>query len=318
MGIAVDDNGNIFVSDTGNNLIRQVTSNGTIYTIAGNATAGFAGDGGPALSAQIASPGGIFLDGAGALYFADTGNNRVRRLSPQAIPQATAPVTALPPVTAVNAASLLGGAIAPGEIVTIYGSGIGPVQGVPGVFNASGLLSNLLGGSEVHFDGVPAPIFYAQAGQVNAQAPYTIAGQSTTHVEVLYQGQTVGKADVTVAAAAPALFPTVLNPDGSLNGASNPAPQGSILTFFATGEGLTNGANVTGQPASAPYPQPVLPASITIDGAAAQLLYAGEAPGVVGMLQVNALIPTGTASGGVNVVLTVGTTAAPPMSVWVQ
>ena len=186
----MDDNGNLFVSDTGNNLIRQVTPNGIIYTIAGNATAGFSGDGGLALAAEIDAPAGIVMDGSGALYFADSGSNRVRRLSPQAIPPPTiATVTTPPPVSAVNAASLIGGAVAPGEIVTIYGSGIGPVQGVAGALNASGLLSNLVGGAEVHFDGVAAPIFYTQAGQVNAQAPYTIAGQSITHVEVFYQGR---------------------------------------------------------------------------------------------------------------------------------
>ena len=247
----MDDNGDIFVSDTGNNLIRQVMPDGTIHTIAGQAQAGFSGDGGLALSAQLDAPAGIVIDGAGALYFADTGNSRVRRISPQAAAQPiTSPVTPLPQLSAVNAASLLGGAVAPGEIVTIYGSGIGPPQGIAGTLNASGLLSNLLGGSEVRFDGVAAPIFYAQAGQVNAQAPYTIAGQTTTHLEVLYQGFSVGQADLPVSAAAPAVFPTVLNPDGSLNGAANPTSQGAILTFFATGEGITTGANVTGQPAS--------------------------------------------------------------------
>ncbi len=318
-GVAVDGNGSLFVSDTGNNLIREVTSSGIIYTIAGNATAGLSGDGGAALAAQIDAPAGIVMDGSGALYFADSGNNRVRRLSPQAIPPPTiATVTVPAPVSAVSAASLLGGAIAPGEIVTIYGSGIGPVQGVVGGLNASGLLSNLVGGAEVHFDGVAAPIFYAQAGQVNAQAPYTIAGQSTTHMEVFYQGQIAGEADVPVAAAAPAVFPTVLNQDGSLNSASNPAIQGSTLTFFGTGEGLTNGANIAGQAAAPPYPQPLLPVSITIGGTTATLLYAGEAPGLVGMSQVNAMVPAGTTSGSVNAVLTVGAIPAPAVSLWIQ
>jgi uncharacterized protein (TIGR03437 family) len=313
----VDGDGDVFISDTGNNLIRQVTPNGTIYTIAGNATAGFSGDGGLAVAAQISAPAGIVIDGSGALYFADSGNNRVRRLTPQAVLPPAA-VTTLQQVSVVSAASLLGGAIAPGEIVTIYGSGIGPLQGVPGTMNASGLLSNLAGGSEIHFDGVAAPIFYAQAGQVNAQAPYTIAGQSSTHVEVFCQGQPVGEADVPVAPAAPAVFPTVLNPDGSLNSASNAAMQGSILTFFATGEGLTDGANVTGQPTSAPYPQPMMPVTIIIGGVPATVLYAGDAPGLVGMLQVNTIVPAGTASGGVNAVLTVGATSAPAVSVWIQ
>jgi uncharacterized protein (TIGR03437 family) len=213
---------------------------------------------------------------------------------------------------------LLSGAIAPGEIVTIYGSAIGPVQGIAGALNSSGLLSNLLGGSEVYFDGIAAPIYYAQAGQVNAQAPYAIAGQSTTHVEVRYQGQTAGKADIPVVPSAPAMFPAVLNPDGNLNSATNPAAPGAILTFYATGEGLTTGANITGQPAAPPYPQPAVPVNLSIGGITATLLYAGEAPGLIGMLQIDAVIPDGTPSGGSNTLLTIGTAASPPLSVWVQ
>ena len=318
LGVTVDDNGDIFIADTGNNLIRRVTADGTIHTIAGNASAGFAGDGGAALQAELNAPAGIAMDGSGNLYFADSGNNRVRFLTPKPVTQTAVTPPAIPQVTAVSAASLLTGAIAPGEIVTVYGSGIGPAQGVSGAFNASGLLGNLLAGVEIDFDSVAAPLFYAQAGQVNAQAPYTIAGQSTTHVEVKYQQQTVGEADLTVAASAPAIFPTVLNADGTLNGVSNAAAQGSIFTFYATGEGLTNGPNVTGQAAAAPYAQPVLPVSLTINGAAATLLYAGEAPGLIGMLQIDAVIPAGTPTGASNAVVTVGAVASPPVAVWVQ
>lgn len=319
MGVAVDDNGDIFVSDTGNNLIRQVMPDGTIYTIAGKGAAGFSGDGGVALAADLNSPAGILMDGSGALYFADSGNNRVRRLVPQAAPPANPPpANTLATFTAVNAASLTPGPVSPGEIVTIYGSGLGPVGGVTGTFNANGLLANLLGGAEVLFDGVPAPLFYAQAGQLNVQAPYTIAGQTTTHAVVQYQGQPVAAADLAVTATAPAIFPTVLNADGTLNSAANPVSQGSVVTFFATGEGMTTGANVAGQAASAPYAQPVSPVTLAVSGTAAQLLYAGQAPGLIGMMQVNAQLPTGLTSGSVSAVLTVGAESGPAASVWIR
>ncbi|HEX3943420.1 MAG TPA: hypothetical protein VHW69_04965, partial [Rhizomicrobium sp.] len=317
-GVAVDDGGDIFISDTGNNLIRQVTPDGAIHTIAGNATAAFSGDGGPAVSASINAPAGIVMDGSGALYFADSGNNRVRILTRQATPPPTTTPVTIPQVTAVNGASLLPGSVAPGEIITIYGSSIGPAQGVAGTLNASGLLSNLIAGTEVRFDGVAAPLYYAQAGQVNVQAPYTISGQSTTHVEVIYQGQTAGQADLNVMPTAPAMFPTVLNQDNSLNGMNAPALQGTILTFFATGEGMTTGSNIAGQPAGAPYPQPSANVSLTVGGSAATLTYAGEAPGLVGLLQIDAVLPAGLPSGASNAILTVGGVSAPATAIWVQ
>jgi sugar lactone lactonase YvrE len=76
----VDSSGNVFVADSGNNRIRMV-SHGTITTVAGNGAAGFGGDEGPATSASLNSPQGVAIDAAGNLYIADTGNNRIRKVS---------------------------------------------------------------------------------------------------------------------------------------------------------------------------------------------------------------------------------------------
>ena len=84
-GIAVDTGGNLFISDSGNNRIRKVTPNGVISTLAGNGTPGFAGDGGPAISAQLTKPYGIAVDVAGNLFIADYGNSRVRRVTPDGV-----------------------------------------------------------------------------------------------------------------------------------------------------------------------------------------------------------------------------------------
>jgi uncharacterized protein (TIGR03437 family) len=316
-GVVVDDNGDIFIADTGNNRIRQVTPDGLIHTIAGQNAAIFGGDGGPALSAQLTAPGGLLLDGAGDLYFADTGNNRVRRLVPQAAPPAELVVPT--PLSAVSAASLLPGPVAPGEIIVIFGAGLGPQSGVAGALDSSGVLANLLSGAEVRFDGVPAPMFYAQFGQINVQVPYTVAGNAVTHVQALYQGISAGSLDLAVVSAAPAVFPVVANPDGSPNSAIAPTTLGSILTFYATGEGLTNGPNVSGQAAAAPYPSPVLPVTLTVAGFSAQILYAGSAPGAVGLLQVNARVPAAfIPTGPVAVELAVGSAVAPNLTIWLK
>jgi uncharacterized protein (TIGR03437 family) len=316
-GVVVDDNGDIFIADTGNNRIRQVTPDGLIHTIAGQAGAGFSGDGGPAASARINAPGGLLLDGAGDLYFADTGNNRVRRLVPQAAAPAT--LVVLPTLSAVSAASLLEGPVAPGELIVIFGAGLGPESGVAGALDASGVLANLLSGAEVRFDGVPAPMFYAQFGQLNVQVPYTVAGNTATHVQAFYQGSPSGSLDLVVVDAAPAVFPVVANPDGSPNSEIAPAALGSILTFYATGEGLGNGPNLSGQAAVAPYPSPRLPVTLTVAGFPAAILYAGSAPGAVGLLQVNARVPAGfIPTGPVVAELAVGSAVAPDLTIWLK
>jgi trimeric autotransporter adhesin len=83
--VTVDSTGNLYIADFGNNRLRVVAANGVIYTAAGNGTAGFSGDNGSPLSAQLHFPSGIAFDTAGNLYFADYENNRVRELSAGAI-----------------------------------------------------------------------------------------------------------------------------------------------------------------------------------------------------------------------------------------
>jgi uncharacterized protein (TIGR03437 family) len=80
-GLAVDAQGNLYIADTGNNRIRQVSTSGTVTTVAGNGVAAFRGDGGVATAASLSAPTGIAVDAAGNLYIADTGNNRVRKVN---------------------------------------------------------------------------------------------------------------------------------------------------------------------------------------------------------------------------------------------
>ncbi len=84
-GLAVDRSGNLYISDTSNNRIRKVSTNGTITTIAGNGTPGYSGDNGPASAAQLNQPRGIATDSSGNLYIADFGNHSVRKISSSGI-----------------------------------------------------------------------------------------------------------------------------------------------------------------------------------------------------------------------------------------
>ena len=110
-GVAVDSAGNVYIADTGNQRIRKVDSTGTITTIAGTGEFGFSGDGGPAAAARLAFPDGVAVDSAGNLYIADTGNRRIRKLTPgggSTPPNPTGPAVTLPgkpPAPTVSAAT---------------------------------------------------------------------------------------------------------------------------------------------------------------------------------------------------------------------
>jgi sugar lactone lactonase YvrE len=81
-GVAVDGAGNLYIADTINNRIRKVTPGGIITTVAGNGTFGYAGDSGPATSAEFSYPDGVAVDGAGNLYIADFHSGRIRKVTP--------------------------------------------------------------------------------------------------------------------------------------------------------------------------------------------------------------------------------------------
>ncbi len=84
-GVAVDNAGNVYISDFLNNRVRMVTPSGVISTYAGNGNSGFSGDGGPATSAQLSQPAGLAVDAAGNLYIADSNNSAVRKVTPSGI-----------------------------------------------------------------------------------------------------------------------------------------------------------------------------------------------------------------------------------------
>lgn len=107
-------------------------------------------------------------------------------------------------------------------------------------------------------------------------------------------------------------FASVFNQDGTVNSASNPAPRGSVVVFFGTGEGQTAPAGSDGAITGAPPPKPALLVSMRIGGKPADLLYAGEAPQLVsGVLQVNATVPNDAYPGNASVYLVVGDAASP-------
>jgi uncharacterized protein (TIGR03437 family) len=317
LSVAVDPSGNLYFTD--GTRVRKVFTSGLIATIAGNTATGYSGDGGVAATAQFNGPAAVAVDAGGNLYVADSGNNAVRLLQPVAGGLGISAVT--------SGASNQTGVIAPGEIVVLYGSGMGPAQLAQFKVNAAGAVPASLAGTTVYFNGSPAPVLYTSATQVGVVAPFNLTGPKAD-ISVVYQGQVSSSLTVSVAASAPAIFtlntggtgPAVaVNQDGSLNDAAHAAPAGSVVTMYATGAGQTNPASQDGAPAAVPLPLPVLPVSVTIGGKSAIVQYAGAAPGLVaGLLQLNVFIPAGL-TGQVPVVLQVGSSSSPNgVTIYVQ
>jgi uncharacterized protein (TIGR03437 family) len=234
------------------------------------------------------------------------------------IPPATLPVER-PVVTAVTSAASYDSAIAPGQMVVVWGSHLGPDSAAPLRVDPNGMVSTSTGGVRVLFDGVPAPMVYALASQCSAVVPYFGATKATTHVQVEYQGVRSLPVEFPVGATAPGLFTmdfsgkgrgAILNEDGvTVNSPSAPAHPGSVVVLWGTGEGVTDPPGVDGRPAVDVLPKPVAPVSVQIGGLPAVIDYAGAAPGTMpGLFQINARIPAGVSAGdSVPVSVKVGT-----------
>lgn len=238
-----------------------------------------------------------------------------------------------PAVTSVlNAASDVAGAVAPGEIISLFGTNIGPATPTSLQLTSTGMVPTTIADTQVTFDGIAAPIIYVSSGQINAIVPYEIAGRATTNLIVTRSSVASASLTLNVADTAPAIFTlsqggngqgAILNQNNSVNGTSTPAAPGSVIAIYATGEGMLQPAGTTGgvTTTTAPFPIPVGAVSLTIGGQTAQILYAGEAPGEVsGVLQVNAVVPAGAGAGPQALVLTVGsaTNAQQTVTVAVQ
>jgi uncharacterized protein (TIGR03437 family) len=222
----------------------------------------------------------------------------------------------------VNAASFVGGAVAAGEIVTVFGANFGPSTLVSARLAANGLLDTSLGETRLLVDGVAAPMIYSTRGQLSAVVPYSAGGKRSVNMEVEYNGVRSAAMQVFATPAAPGIFAlnasgkgqgAILNQDYTVNGAGNAAARNSVVMLFATGEGETSPPGVDGKPAAEPWPRPQLPVKVLIGGVEAEISYAGAAPGMVaGLLQVNARVPAGVAPGAaVAVELRVSDTSSP-------
>jgi uncharacterized protein (TIGR03437 family) len=237
--VATDASGNVFAG-TADHRVWLLPGNGSPTAIAGTGDCCYAGDGGPALSARLYDPWGLVAGSYGRIYIADSSANAVRVL----LPSAPGPVLS----SVVNGASNLSGPIAPGEVVVLYGTGLGPTQ----------LTQWASPGTTVLFNGTVGTLIYASAQQVSAIAPNILTGPNV-QISVQYGSLATAPVTLPLSAVSPGLFTydssgtsqaAATNGNGSLNSSGNPAS--GTITLYATGITLASPLAVTveGQPAT--------------------------------------------------------------------
>lgn len=212
-----------------------------------------------------------------------------------------------PVVSAVTNAASYAQAVSPGQLVTIFGSNLGPATAAGTLVDASGKVATLLSNTVVLFDGIPAPVLYASPTQVSAVAPFSLQPLATSQVQIVYQGQASDQLTVNVMAAAPGILSAdasgsgqalALNHSGTVNSSAKPAAGGSIVTLYVTGAGVLAPALPDGSVVGSQLPLTTLPVSVLVGGQTADVLYAGGASKtVVGVVQLNVQLPNGGPSG---------------------
>ncbi len=331
--LTLDASGTIWT--TGGSAPSTLPLPGSVPILGTNYVIGLSPDGSSLTSATTVPEGGaglsIAISPQGPVALGKSGSTLIPS------PGATASLAGI-----ANSAGLTAtGSVAPNELVSFYGTGLGPSPGRSGVV-VNGVLTTSLGGVQVQFDGVAAPLLYAGPNQINAIVPSEVAGQSSTTVAIVTPAGKLGGIALSVVPSIPEVFSygppanaaVAVNQDWTLNSATNPAAQGSIVTVWATGGGLTGNPEADGAITGLKYYPLVLPlevgsgfpglvsvAPIPVNPTP-QVQYSGDAPELVkGTIQVNLLIPQyppPATAGALSFYLLVGGVLSDPFTVYVQ
>ncbi len=265
-------------------------------------------------------------EGSGTVIYtvaANAGSSRTAAINVNSQAFGITQAGALTSITAagiVNAASFTGGAVAPGLIVTIFGTGLGPPALTEATVDAvARAFPTELEGTRVLFDGAAAPLLYVSATQLSAVTPFGVAGRQFTQIEVETRGVRSAPVFMPVAATAPAIFTqsaqgtgpgAILNQNFTVNGPANPAAPGAFVFLFATGGGVVTPAAADGRLAQG-VSSTVAQVTAEVDGQPAEVFYAGGAPDLIGgVLQVNLRLPANLRPGNLPVVIRAGETAS--------
>lgn len=307
LGVAVDAQGQIFIADTLNNRIRVVAADGTISTIAGTGAYGDSGDGDEALKASFRFPSGIAVGPEGNVYVADTHNSRIRRLTPH-----TPDEGELASIDLVTSSSAAGGfrAVAPGSWMEIYGSNLASTTREWARADFYGVKApTALGGTRVTIGGQDAFVSYVSPVQVNVQVPSGVENGSQP-VTVTTEIGTSEPYTITVNAVQPGLLAPesfraggqqyvaaiaadgfwIAPPEAIPGASSRPARPGETVTIFGTGFGEVTPVSRPGEIVRGVNALE-LPVRFYFGTTEAEVVYAGLAPGTIGLYQFNVVVP---------------------------
>lgn len=274
-GIDFDRDGNAYVADAGLHRVFKIAPDGKWWPIAGNGDIGIADENGPALAASLWEPSDIFVADDGSVFAADARNGRIRQLT-----RTTESVEETPPpapimqgrISVAHAAFEKSSKFAPGQLVKIRVDGLDTVASADLRLEAA---------------GTPITILSNTAGEMSCVLP---ANGLSGSVEVVarIREDVRAKTTIEVAPVVPAVFAvagaaSAVNDDSTLNSWMNPAGRSGIVSIFLTGAGAN--------------PNPAV--DVRIGVLSAEVVYAGPAPGLPGVLQVNARTPGGFAPSGV-------------------
>ncbi|MBI5283232.1 MAG: hypothetical protein HY858_16225 [Candidatus Solibacter usitatus] len=311
-GLAVDSNGDLIIADTTNNRIRKIAADGTISTVAGNGAFGDWGDGGAATSAALRWPSSVAAGAAGKVYIVDNQSHRIRLLTP--VVQPLNP-TAIPVISddGVISSAAFGAftTVAPGSWVEIRGANLAATsrEWTPADFDGT-RAPTALDGARVTIGGQAAYIAYVSPELIRAQLPFGVSPGSQELV-VTSAGGSSAPYRVSVNAAQPGLHApaafvaggrqyaaatlgdgvTFALPAGAIEGVlSRPALPGETITISGIGFGPVSPVVEAGQAAQQENAL-LLPVQIRFGDTTGELLYAGLAPGSIGVYQFKVVVP---------------------------
>lgn len=214
--------------------------------------------------------------------------------------------------------------IAPGELLTIFGSDLGPSTLTTLALDDKNAALKKLSDTRVLFDGTAGAMVYTSSGQISVIAPYDLSGKTSVKVIVEYLGIQTASVQLPVVAANPGLFTLdgsgkgdaaiVRNLDGSVVNAAKPAQAGDDLVLYGHGYGTATPASALADGAivGSALPVPAVKPILLIDGKAADTQYVGGAPSIVnGVLQVNFRLAAGLTAGSHQIQIQSGLVKSP-------